>query len=54
MMNENAYANYFKEIQRFKFVQAKGNTHCINKSKFEYIMPLWGYNERNKIQKQNS
>ena len=33
MMNENAYADDFKETKIFKFAYTKGNTHCINKSK---------------------
>ena len=51
MMNENAYANDFKEIRDLNLFRQKGNTCYINKSKFAYIMPLGAYNGRNKIQK---
>ena len=51
MMNGNAYVNDFKEIRDLNFFRQKGNTRYINKSKFKYIMPLWAYNGRNKIQK---
>ena len=44
------YANDFKEIRDLNLFKPKKNTRYINKSKFEYIMPLWAYNERNKIQ----
>ena len=45
MMNEDAYANDFKEVRDLNLLQTQRNTRHINKSKFEYIMPLWAYKE---------
>ena len=43
------YANDFKEIRDLNlFKPKKKNTCYINETNFEYIMPLWSYNEINK------
>ena len=42
--------NDFKEIRNSNFLlDKKGNARYINKSKLEYIMPLWAYKEIQKL-----